>query len=317
MRWCDAHNHLQDSRLGNDPLGWVSAAAAAGIAGMVVNGTCEGDWPEVRRLADLCPSVIPAFGLHPWRVSARTPRWRDALIESLDQTPRAGLGEAGLDRWILDQSRERCIELGTGPQGPAPLEEQLQVLDQQLALASDRGLSVTLHCLKAWGPLMDCLRRRPRLPRGFLLHSYGGSVELVPELIRLGAYFSISGHSLHPRKASHAAVFRAIPRDRLLIETDAPDQLPPADWVSHFTTDVRGIPVNSPVNLVRIAEGVSGLLGIPIEELATQCEANWMRFFGPPFLTGTGPRVTRPVGFAGVAEVAPASDPTGSCSGHR
>jgi len=317
MRWCDAHNHLQDSRLGNDPLGWVSAAAAAGIAGMVVNGTCEGDWPEVRRLADLCPSVIPAFGLHPWRVSARTPRWRDALIESLDQTPRAGLGEAGLDRWILDQSRERCIELGTGPQGPAPLEEQLQVLDQQLALASDRGLSVTLHCLKAWGPLMDCLRRRPRLPRGFLLHSYGGSVELVPELIRLGAYFSISGHSLHPRKASHAAVFRAIPRDRLLIETDAPDQLPPADWVSHFTTDARGISVNSPVNLVRIAEGVSGLLGIPIEELATQCEANWMRFFGPPFLTGTGPRVTRPVGFAGVAEVAPASDPTGSCSGHR
>lgn len=317
MRWFDAHNHLQNSRLGNDPLGWVSAAAAAGIAGMVVNGTCEGDWPEVRRLAELCPSVIPAFGLHPWRVSARPPRWRDALIESLDQTPRAGLGEAGLDRWILDQSLERCIELGTGPQGPAPLEEQLQVLDQQLALASERGLPVTLHCLKAWGPMLACLRRRPRLPRGFLLHSYGGSVELVPELIRLGAYFSISGHSLHPRKASHAAVFRAIPRDRLLIETDAPDQLPPADWVSHFTTDARGIPVNSPVNLARIAEGVSGLLGIPIEELATQCEANWRRFFRPPFLTGTGPRVTRPVGSAGVAEATPASDPGGSCSGHR
>lgn len=73
MRWFDAHNHLQDSRLGNDPRGWVSAAAAAGIAGMVVNGTCEGDWPEVRRLAAQCPSVIPAFGLHPWRVSARSP----------------------------------------------------------------------------------------------------------------------------------------------------------------------------------------------------------------------------------------------------
>ncbi len=317
MRWFDAHNHLQDSRLGNDPLGWVSAAAAAGIAGMVVNGTCEGDWPEVRRLADLCPSVIPAFGLHPWRVSARTPRWRDALIECLDQTPGAGLGEAGLDRWILDQSLERCTELGTGPQGPASLEVQLQVLDQHLALASERGLPVTLHCLKAWGPLMDCLRRRPQLPRGFLLHSYGGSVELVPELIRLGAYFSISGHSLHPRKSSHAAVFRAIPRDRLLIETDAPDQLPPADWVSHFTTDARGIPVNSPVNLARIAEGVSGLLGIPIEELAAQCETNWLRFFGSPSLDGTGLRVTRPVGSAGVAEAAPASDSTGSCSGHR
>lgn len=109
-------------------------------------------------------------------------------------------------------------------------------------------------------------------------------MELVPELVRLGAHFSISGHSLHPRKALQAGVFRAIPRDRLLIETDAPDQLPPADWVSHPATETRGRPVNSPVNLVRIAEGVSGLLGIPIEELAAQCEANWMGFFGPPFL---------------------------------
>ena len=317
MRWFDAHNHLQDSRLGNDPLGWVSVAAAAGIAGMVVNGTCEGDWPEVRRLAAQCPEVIPAFGLHPWRVSARSPRWRDALIECLDQTPRAGLGEVGLDRWILDQSLERCVELGTGPLGPAPLEVQLEVLDEQLMLASERGLPITVHCLKAWGPLMEYLRGRPRLPRGFLLHSYGGSMELVPELVRLGAHFSISGHSLHPRKALQAGVFRAIPRDRLLIETDAPDQLPPADWVSHPATETRGRPVNSPVNLVRIAEGVSGLLGIPIEELAAHCEANWMRFFGPPFFGKTGSRVTAPAGSAGVAEAVLPSDRGGSCSARR
>ena len=291
MRWFDAHNHLQDPRLGNDPLEWVSAAAARGIAGMVVHGTCEGDWPEVRRLADLCPSVIPAFGLHPWRVSARSPRWCDALIECLDSAPHAVLGEVGLDRWILDQSLERCVELGTGPRGPAPLEFQLEVLDQQLVLASERGLPVTVHCLQAWGPLMDCLRGRPRLPRGFLLHSYGGSVELVPELVRLGAHFSISGHSLHP--------------------------LPPADWVSHPATDTRGRPVNSPVNLVRIAEGVSGLLGVPIEELAAHCEANWMRFFRPPFLGETGLRVTAPAGSAGVAEAVLPSDRGGSCLGRR
>ena len=317
MRWFDAHNHLQDPRLGNDPLEWVSAAAAAGIAGMVVHGTCEGDWPEVRRLAAQCPSVIPAFGLHPWRVSARSPRWRDALIECLDSAPHAVLGEVGLDRWILDQSLERCVELGIGPRGPAPLEFQLEVLDQQLVLASERGLPVTVHCLQAWGPLMDCLRGRPRLPRGFLLHSYGGSVELVPELVRLGAHFSISGHSLHPRKAWQAEVFRAIPSDRLLIETDAPDQLPPADWVSHPATDTRGRPVNSPVNLVRIAEGVSGLLGVPIEELAARCEANWLRFFRPPFLGETGLRVTAPAGSAGVAEAVLPSDRGGSCLGRR
>ena len=283
MRWFDAHNHLQDPRLGDDPSAGVSAASAAGVAGLVVNGTCEADWPEVRRIALLGPSVIPAFGLHPWKVSSRTPGWRQSLIECLERTPGAVLGEVGLDRWILEQSPGRCLELGCGPRGPAPMEEQLAVFEEQLELAAGRALPVTVHCLKAWGPLMDSLRRRPRLPRGFLLHSFGGPVELVPELVRLGAFFSISGHSLHPRKASaHGPLFRSIPRDRLLIETDAPDQIPPAEFISHPATDPRGHPVNSPANLPRIAEGVAALLGIPITELAGHCEANWRRFFGGP-----------------------------------
>lgn len=282
MRWFDAHNHLQDARLGPKPERWIPVAAAAGVAGMVVNGTCESDWPEVRRLAERCPSVIPAFGLHPWRVSARSSGWLGTLVEFLDSMPQAGLGEVGLDRWILEQTPERFLELGGGPVGPAPLEDQLAVLREQLDLASERGLPVTLHCLKAWGPLMDCLRGRPRLPRGFLLHSYGGSAEGVPEWVALGAYFSVSGHSLHPRKASHAAALRAIPRDRLLVETDAPDQRPPDEWVSHPAVDARGRPVNAPANLARIAEGLAALLGMPPGELAEHSEANWLRFFGRP-----------------------------------
>jgi TatD DNase family protein len=282
MRWFDAHNHLQDARLGPEPERWVSIAATTGIAGMVVNGTSEADWPEVRRLAARCPSVIPAFGLHPWRVSARSPGWRVKLVEFLDSTPQAVLGEVGLDRWILEQTPERCLELGTGPCGPAPLEVQLAVLEEQLDLAMERRLPVTLHCLKAWGPLMDCLRRRPRLPRGFLLHSYGGSAEGVPEWVALGAYFSVSGHSLQPRKAPHAAVLRTIPRDRLLVETDAPDQSPPPEWVSHPAADACGRPVNAPANLVRIAEGLAVLLDMAPSELAEHCEANWRRFFGRP-----------------------------------
>lgn len=282
MRWFDAHNHLQDPRLGADPSAWVSVASDAGVAGMVVNGTCEADWPEVRRLAASCPSVIPAFGLHPWRVSTRSMGWRESLIECLDRTPGAVMGEVGLDRWILDQSSERCLELGAGSQGPATLEVQLAVFEEQLDLACQRSLPVTVHCLKAWGALMDCLRRRPGLPRGFLLHSYGGPLELVPELVRMGARFSISGHSLHPRKLPHGPVLRSIPHDRLLIETDAPDQIPPTGFISHPVTDARGLPVNAPANLPRIAEGVADLLGIPITELAELCETNWRRFFGRP-----------------------------------
>jgi TatD DNase family protein len=282
MRWYDAHNHLQDPRLGDDPAARLAQASTSGVAGMVVNGTCEADWPAVLRLAGRLDEVIPAFGLHPWHVPTRSARWLETLEGFLDRCPGAGVGEVGLDGWILEQSAGRCLELGTGPSGPAPMTLQVEVLDVQLDLAATRGLPVSLHCLRAWGPLMDRLRRRARLPRGFLLHSYGGSRELVPELVRLGAHFSLSGHSLHPRKADQLAVFRAIPRDRWLVETDAPDQLPPPEWMSHPATGPGGRPVNVPANLPRIAAGLADHLGVPAADLAALCEANWRRFFGRP-----------------------------------
>ncbi|MCE2825797.1 MAG: TatD family hydrolase [Verrucomicrobium sp.] len=282
MRWHDAHNHLQDPRLGDAPATRLAQALSAGVAGMVVNGTCETDWPTVLHLAERFAEVIPAFGLHPWRVPTRSACWLETLEGFLDRCPGAGVGEVGLDGWILDQSAERCLELGIGPSGPAPMPMQVEALDAQLDLAATRGLPVSLHCLRAWGPLLDRLRNRAPLPRGFLLHSYGGSRELVPELVRLGAHFSLSGHSLHPRKADQLAVFRAIPRDRWLVETDAPDQLPPPEWISHPANGPGGRPVNSPANLPRIAIGLATHLGVPAADLAALCEANWRRFFGRP-----------------------------------
>ena len=281
-RLYDAHNHLMDDRFSGVEHDLVSAAVGVGVVRMVVNGSCVADWEAVRHLTLRHPEVQASYGLHPWYLPTRPVDWASELERRLAEDPSAGVGETGLDRWILDLPVDRRPGPTCGPLGPAPMEVQRAVFEAQLDLATERALPVTVHCLKAWGPLMDCLRRRPALPRGFLLHSYGGPAELVPELVRLGAFFSISGHSLHPRKAAHGPLFRSIPQDRLLIETDAPDQIPPAGFISHPATDPRGLPVNSPANLPRIAAGVAALLEIPIEALADRCESNWRRFFGRP-----------------------------------
>ena len=103
MRLYDAHNHLQDERFGGCQPELVAACRASGVVRMVVNGATESDWPDVARLAREFPDfVIPAFGLHPWYVAARGPRWFDQLREHLDALPGAVIGEIGLDRWILD-----------------------------------------------------------------------------------------------------------------------------------------------------------------------------------------------------------------------
>ena len=108
---CDAHNHLQDARLAPQLDRVIADLQAAGVTRCVVNGTCEADWPDVASLARRFPDLVhPSFGLHPWRARERSPDWLPGLRDYLDEFPRAGIGECGLDRWIenhdLDDQRE-------------------------------------------------------------------------------------------------------------------------------------------------------------------------------------------------------------------
>ncbi len=230
---------------------------------MVVNGSCEEDWPQVAALAKQFPQVLPSFGYHPWYLHERTPQWQQRLLEFLDAGPSA-VGEIGLDRWKPGLS----------------YEGQEDVFVRQLRLAAERNLPVSIHCLQAWGRLQELLRGNPRPSRGFLLHSYGGSKEMVEPLAKLGAYFSFPGYYMHERKARQREAFRCVPLDRLLIETDAPDQLLP-DGDNRFPLrDANGKALNHPANLPRIYEFVAGERSMAPEGLVTLIEENFSRLFG-------------------------------------
>ena len=98
MRLFDAHNHLQDERFGGQQDELIADCVAVGLSRMVVNGTCESDWPAVAALAKRHDCVLPSFGLHPWFVHQRSPEWLAKLGQQLDDCP-AAVGEFGLDRW--------------------------------------------------------------------------------------------------------------------------------------------------------------------------------------------------------------------------
>jgi TatD DNase family protein len=264
MRLYDAHNHLQDERLAPHLDAILPELARTGVAKMVVNGSCEEDWPGVLALARRCPQVVPSFGYHPWYVKERTAHWRESLAGYLNQVP-ASIGEIGLDRWIEGFD----------------LPQQEEVFLWQWRLAVERNLPVSIHCLRAWGRLGELLRAEPRRPRGFLLHSYGGPPEMVRPLAELGAYFSIPGYFAHERKVRQRETFRHVPADRLLIETDAPDQLLPADRVRFPLPDTAsGQALNHPANLSAVYEFAAELLGESLETLANRVEENFQRLFG-------------------------------------
>ncbi len=263
-RLFDAHNHLHDARLAPYRAEILQRLPAAGVVQMVVNGTREADWPEVLALAQSVPQVLPSFGYHPWHVGQRTPDWQAKLVQFLDAVP-AAVGEIGLDKWIPHHN----------------LAEQREVFVWQLRLAAARNLPVSIHCLEVWGALLEILRSEPRPRCGFVLHSYAGPCELVGELVGLGGYFSLPGSFAHERKARQRATFKEVPRDRLLLETDAPDQaLPEARVEFSLPNAPDGKRVNHPGNLGAVYRFAAELRGETVESLAQQAEENFRRVFG-------------------------------------
>ncbi|MEO7100677.1 MAG: TatD family hydrolase [Luteolibacter sp.] len=257
--WTDSHNHLQDPRLG-DPGPVIATMMKAGITRCVVNATRESDWAAVENLAARYPDLIlPAFGIHPWHAHTASPGWQEKLRQLLENHPQASIGECGLDTWISE---------------PA-MEIQRPVFLDQLRLARELDRPVTIHCLKAWGALFDAFAETPPPPR-FLMHSFGGSIETARRLIPLGAYFSFSGYFLHPKKSVVLDIFRKIPHDRILLETDAPDMLPPPEFITQPLPENH----NHPANVPSIGQALAAALAMTPEALADLTRENAHRCFG-------------------------------------
>lgn len=262
MELCDAHCHYQFAEV---PYAAVEQARADGVGPAMINGSAPVDWPDVEALGARDPRNLMAFGLHPWDVPTAPVGWVEQLRAILLKYPSASLGEMGLDRWVA---------------GHDPVAQE-QAFLAQLALAVELERPLTIHCVRAIGPLLELLRREPLPSRGFLLHSWNGPAELVPELVQRGAYFSFSAHHLVPRKADLRGQFAGlIPAERVLIETDAPALCPTPEYrLRELPAAADGTEANHPANLVRINQELAGLRGLTAAAMAAQTAENFRRLF--------------------------------------
>ncbi len=275
MKLFDAHCHLQDvPDIEIESL--MARAVSAGVERMVCCGTSSKDWNRVLQLAAEYPQIIPMIGIHPWFVpmigpEARRERprrsdeaatgqgaaihpwfvsgqWKEhfqTLEKLLRKHPEAGIGETGLD--FHKQFTNRT--------------EQESCFAAHLELAREMNRPVAVHCVNAWGRLVELLREHPA-PR-VLLHAFGGAAELIPELIKLNCWFSFCGSVTNQSARRVRAAAAAVPENRLLVETDSPDFTPAGCE-----------PPNEPANLVHIVRAIAGLRGIPAEILADTVQKN-------------------------------------------
>ncbi len=146
------------------------------------------------------------FGVHPWQAgeSGRAAAF-GAVRAALAADPGAGVGEIGLDRL----------------RAPRVDDAQRELFGRQLELAAELRRVVALHGAKCWGEVVrQCRPYAGRIP-AFLFHGFSRADGLLPEIVALNGFVSVGPAVLNDHAVNYRALVRKIPRDRLLVETDA------------------------------------------------------------------------------------------------
>jgi TatD DNase family protein len=227
VRLVDSHCHLQADRFDADVDLVLGGARLAGVERILVPGWNPASSRAALDLATRVPALDASVGVHPHDADAVSSDEFEALV-GLAQDPRVvAVGETGLDY-------DRVF---------SPILAQLANLRRNLELAMAAGKPVILHCRSAAGErdAQDTLVRELRAA-GFggpvsrqafgdrppaVIHSFSGPVDYAEEMLAMGLAISFSGLVFRRGEEASAEVARIVPRDRLLVETDAPYLSPP------------------------------------------------------------------------------------------
>lgn len=253
-RWVDTHAHLTHARFEDRLDETLANSVAEGVVRVVSAATCADDAAQAIELARRSPIVRAAVGIHPNDTHLAAPGDWDRIVEMAHDPAVVAIGETGLDRYWKD----------------APFEVQLDSFGRHLDLAERLDLPVVIHCRDAMPDILDLLETRGRPVQG-TLHCFTGSGADAQRLLELGLHLGFGGICTfkHKDSAALADVIRAVPEDRLLLETDAPFLSP---------HPFRG-KTNEPARIPVIGRFVAELRGWSEDECATITTGNAMKLF--------------------------------------
>lgn len=216
----DSHCHLDVDRFDADRGEVIARAAAAGVRDIVVPAVDERSWSVIAELARTTRAlrVHATAGIHPIVVAELDPADDDALLGRLDalaaRAKLVAIGECGLDDTI-DLER-------------APYARQEHLLRGHFLIAKKYDLPLILHARGrgAYDVLLRFLDSHPLPSASAVLHSYGGGIDLLKRFRAHGLYFGFAGPATYPNARKVRASLIDVSDDKLLAETDAPDQTP-------------------------------------------------------------------------------------------
>lgn len=249
----DSHCHLDDERLYGEVDAVLQRADAAGVKVLQTICTQRKDFPVISALSETYPNLYCSFGIHPHH--ADTDVVDEAEIITAAQHPKViGIGETGLDYFYEN----------------APKAEQIESFKRHIRAARTLGLPVIIHSRDADDDtiaIMDDLRQEGAYKA--LFHCFSSTAKLAQYGVEKGVYFSASGIITFKKSNELRDIFKSIPEELLLVETDAPYLAP---------EPMRG-KTCEPAYTAHTAQRLADIRGVTVQQLASATTANFFKLF--------------------------------------
>lgn len=250
----DSHCHLDFPDFADERDAVIARAGEAGVGLMVTISTRVRRFPDILAIAEAYENVFCTVGTHPHNAGEETDVTAQELIRLAGHPKVIGIGEAGLD-YHYDK---------------APRDLQASGFRTHIAAARETRLPLVIHARNADADIAAILEEetgKGAFP--FILHCFSSGPELARKGVELGGYISFSGILTFKKSDELREIARQVPRDRLLVETDAPYLAP----VPH-----RG-KRNEPSFVAHTAAVLAETIGLGAEETAELTTANFLRVF--------------------------------------
>ncbi|MDB5362173.1 MAG: TatD-related deoxyribonuclease [Rhodospirillales bacterium] len=253
-RLVDSHCHLDFEDFADERGEVIARARRAGVGTLVTICTKITEFPSIRAIAETDPDIWCTVGIHPHEAASQPDTDEAALVEYVGHPKVIGVGECGLD-YHYDY---------------APRDRQAEVFRTHARAARRAGVPMVVHTREADADTARLLTEESDGGRlAGVLHCFTSGRELAMHGLDLGFYVSFSGIITFKSAADLREIVKAVPLDRLLVETDAPYLAP---------VPMRG-KRNEPAFVVHTAAAIAAMKGVSAEELASITTENFHRLF--------------------------------------
>ena len=248
----DTHAHYTDEAFDGDRDELISSLPSFGVKRVVVPGCDAESSRRSIELANKVPWIFAAAGIHPEDVGHTEEGDLDLIREMLSEPKTVAVGEIGMDYHY----------------GKDTAEKQKEIFRAQLEMAGDAGKPVIVHERDAWEDTLRIVEEHPHVTGVF--HCFGGSAEGAEWLLKRGWMISFTGVLTFRNARRPVEALKAVPLERLMIETDAPYMAP---------EPMRGRR-NHSGNLIYVIRKIAEIKGETPEKIAEITYGNACRFYG-------------------------------------